>query len=155
MIEQVKVCANVLRLTMKICSLQKVNARIIIVWLPRTPVIITIHFWCMVSLPYMGLHYLCIHVCQVVKNQLTGPDFVWLLPGWYRSGWWNDVSDADCTAAEMKKGLEHSMAYASNSIVDSNVSRVIVSGKVCRYSQILWCSCSHVCALLECFTVSK
>ena len=53
---------------------------------------------------------------QVVKSQLTGPDFVWLLPGWYRPGWWNDVSDVECTAEEMKNGLEHSLTYASNSI---------------------------------------
>ena len=29
--------------------LQKVHARIIIAWLPPSPVIVLIHFWCMVS----------------------------------------------------------------------------------------------------------
>ena len=76
-----------------------------------------------------------LHVCmydhdQAIKSQLTGPNFVWILPGWYVPGWWNDVSDTDCTATEMKDALEHSLTYASNSVVDTNPSRVIVSGKV-------------------------
>ena len=66
---------------------------------------------------------------KVIQSQLTGPEFVWLLPGWYRSGWWN-ISDASCTAEEMKNGLEHSLAYAANSVITANMSRVMVSGKV-------------------------
>ena len=66
---------------------------------------------------------------QVIKSQLTGSDFVWLFPGWYVPGWWN-VSDGECTATEMRNGLEHSLTYGSNSVVTTNPSRVIVSGKV-------------------------
>lgn len=100
-----------------------------------------------------------IHICiynhdQVVKSQLTGPDFVWLLPGWYTPGWWSDVSDTDCTVAEMKDGLEHSLTYASNSIVDTNLSRVIVSGKVPDYCNGVFIIVVMF-AVLECFTVSK
>ena len=120
------------------CPLQKVNARIIIVWLPRNPVVVTLHFWCMVRKQLNICDILTLYVYmydhgQVVKSQLTGPEFVWLLPGWYIPGWWSDVNDTDCTVAEMKDGLEHSLTYASNSVVDTNLSRVIVSGKVTHY----------------------
>ena len=54
---------------------------------------------------------------------------MWILPGWYRPGWWN-ASGINCTAEEMRDGLEHSMAIAINSVIASNLSRVIVSGKV-------------------------
>ena len=65
----------------------------------------------------------------MVKSQLTGPQYVWLLPGWYRNGWWN-ATGINCTAEEMKNGLEHSLASAANAVITTNLSRVIVSGKV-------------------------
>jgi len=43
--------------------------------------------------------------------------------------WWN-VSNAVCTAEEMRNGLEHFLVYTSNSILDTNLSRVIMPGKV-------------------------
>ena len=58
-----------------------------------------------------------------------GPDFVWLLPGWFQPNWWN-VSNVDCTADEMGSALEHSLAYGVDSIVTKNLSREIVSQKV-------------------------
>ncbi|XP_065916335.1 gamma-aminobutyric acid type B receptor subunit 2-like [Dysidea avara] len=92
-------------------QIKKVHARIIIAWLPPSPVIVLIHFWCM-----------------VIRSNLVGPGFVWIFPGWFQPNWWN-VSDADCTAEEMKTALEHSLAYGVNSIFTSNLSRIITSQK--------------------------
>ena len=66
---------------------------------------------------------------QVIRSKLVGPDFVWLLPGWYPPNWWN-VSNAECNAEEMKISLEHSLLYNLNHIITNNLSRVIISGKV-------------------------
>jgi len=66
---------------------------------------------------------------KVIKSRLVGPDFVWLLPGWYPPGWWN-VSDADCSADEMRSALEHSFTFKLNDVVANNLSRTLVSEKV-------------------------
>lgn len=66
---------------------------------------------------------------KVIKSRLSGPEFVWLLPGWYGSNWWN-VTNADCTAEEMKSGLEHTLTNSANPLIGANLSRVVESGKV-------------------------
>ena len=65
----------------------------------------------------------------MIKNRLAGPEFVWLLPGWYGPDWWN-ISDADCTAEEMKNSLEYSLTNSANSLIGTDLSRMIVSDKV-------------------------
>ena len=79
--------------------------------------------------------YKCLY--KVLKARLTGPDFVWVLPGWYRTGWWN-VSNIDCTAEEMKNALEHSLTNSANPLISTNMSRVIESGKVEVVSNDIW-----------------
>jgi len=59
----------------------------------------------------------------------VGPDFVWLLPGWYPPNWWN-ASNAQCSAEEIKNGLEHSLIYSLNHIVTNDLSRMTISEKV-------------------------
>ena len=67
----------------------------------------------------------------MIKEDLAGPDFVWLLPGWYRANWWAAVDGTDCTAEEMSKALEHTIVASGYDILDSDLSRVLVSNKVC------------------------
>ena len=87
---------------------------------------------------------------KAIRSQLTGPQFVWVLPGWYRPGWWN-VSDINCTAEEMKNGLEHSLSIAVDSVIANDLSRMTVSGKVAINHNT---SSLFVIVILECFTVS-
>ena len=74
----------------------------------------------------------------MIKSQLTGPDFVWFLPGWFRANWWAAVDDTDCTAEEMSEGLEHSLGGLGNSVVDNNPNRILVSNKV---NHCMWRHC--------------
>ena len=67
---------------------------------------------------------------QVIKEKLVGPDFVWMLPGWYEDNWWAAVDGTDCTAEEMGKALEHSVGARGNGKLDHDLSRVLVSNKV-------------------------
>ena len=67
---------------------------------------------------------------QVVKEKLAGPDFVWLLPGWYRANWWAAVDGTDCTAEEMSKALEHTIVGNGIAICDDDLSRILASNKV-------------------------
>jgi len=86
----------------------------------------------------------------VIKENLAGPDFVWFFPGWYRANWWAAVDGTDCTAEEMSKALEHSIAGRGYSILDNDPSRVLASKKVCKLS-------NHLDMLIviytECFSV--
>ena len=67
----------------------------------------------------------------MIKNRLTGPNFVWFLPGWLKPNWWAAVDGTDCTAEEMSKALEYSLGGRSNSVVDNDPTRILVSNKVC------------------------
>ena len=73
---------------------------------------------------------------QVIKEELAGPDFVWMLPGWYKARWWAEVNDTNstCTAEEMCKALEHTLGGRGHDIFDYNSSRVLVSNKVWQYN---------------------
>ena len=66
-----------------------------------------------------------------MKNNLVGPDFVWLFPGWFVPNWWTH-GDTDCTADEMKSALDHSLGFRGNSEVTKQPSRVLESKKVCK-----------------------
>ena len=68
---------------------------------------------------------------QVVKEKLTGPGFVWFIPGWYRANWWAAVDGTDCTAEEMSKALEHTIVGNGIAILDDDLSRILASNKVC------------------------
>ena len=68
---------------------------------------------------------------QVIKENLAGPDFVWLLPGWFRANWWAAVDGTDCTAEEMSQALEHTIVISGNDILDNDPSRILASNKVC------------------------
>ena len=65
----------------------------------------------------------------MIKSKLTGPDFVWIFPGYFQPDWWN-VTNADCSAEEMRDALEHSLGALDNSEITSNASRMLVSNKV-------------------------
>ena len=67
---------------------------------------------------------------QVIKENLVGPDFVWVLPGWLEDNWWAAVDGTDCTAEEMSKALEHSVGARGNGKLDNDPSRILVSNKV-------------------------
>ncbi|XP_065916318.1 gamma-aminobutyric acid type B receptor subunit 1-like isoform X2 [Dysidea avara] len=92
-------------------QIKRVSGRIIIAWLPPSPVQIVASFW-----------------CRVIRNRLAGPDFVWLFPGWFQPNWWN-ISGINCTVEEMRTALEHSLGFRGNSELTNDVSRVIVSSK--------------------------
>ena len=66
----------------------------------------------------------------MVANRLTGSNFVWFLPGWFRANWWTAVDGTDCTAEEMNKALEHSLAGNGNGILENDPSRKLISAKV-------------------------
>jgi len=66
----------------------------------------------------------------VIKSRLAGPDFVWLLPGWFRANWWAAVEGTDCNVKEMNKTLEHSLGGLGNGIVLNDPTRILVSHKV-------------------------
>ena len=70
----------------------------------------------------------------MVKENLAGPDFVWLLPGWFRANWWAAVDGTDCTAEEMSEALEHMIVASGNSILDNDPSRVLTSNKVLAFT---------------------
>ena len=78
--------------------------------------------------------YSCI---QVTRASLAGPDFVWLLPGWFRANWWAAADGTDCTAEEMSKALEHSLGGRGNSLFDNELSRILVSDKVQKIKLLL------------------
>ena len=67
----------------------------------------------------------------MIKENLAGPDFVWLLPGWLRANWWAAVDGTDCTPEEMSEALEHTIVASGYDILDNDLSRVLVSNKVC------------------------
>ena len=66
----------------------------------------------------------------MIQSRLAGPDFVWLLPGWFRDNWWATVGDTDCTAEEMNETLEHSIGGLGNGVVLNDPTRILVSNKV-------------------------
>ena len=78
----------------------------------------------------MVTSFLQLFFIQVIKEKLTGPDFVWFFPGWLRPNWWAAVDGTDCTAEEMSKALEHSLGGRGNSVLDNDPSRILVSNKV-------------------------
>ncbi|XP_065917608.1 gamma-aminobutyric acid type B receptor subunit 2-like [Dysidea avara] len=88
-------------------SVKRVNARIIITWIPHT---VAVHFWCM-----------------VIRERLAGPDFVWFLPGWFKANWWSAGNDTSCSANKIKATLEHTLGGLGNSLPVTNLSRIIVS----------------------------
>ena len=92
---------------------------------------------------------------QVIKANLVGPDFVWVLPGWLEDNWWAAVDGTDCTAEEMSKALEHSVGARGNGRLDNDPSRVLVSNKVQHYlTDIVVSSVKIVASLsLECNTI--
>ena len=92
---------------------------------------------------------------QVIKENLVGPDFVWVLPGWLEDNWWAAVDGTDCTAEEMSKALEHSVGARGNGRLDNDPSRVLVSNKVQHYlTDIVVSSVKIVASLsLECNTI--
>ena len=92
---------------------------------------------------------------QVIKANLVGRDFVWVLPGWLEDNWWAAVDGTDCTAEEMRKALEHSVGARGNGRLDNDPSRVLVSNKVQLYlTDIVVSSVKIVASLsLECNTI--
>ena len=56
---------------------------------------------------------------------------MWIFPVWLHSDWWKNVDGADCTAKEMRDGLEHSLGSKVNSLLTTNPSRILVSNKAC------------------------
>ena len=54
---------------------------------------------------------------------------MWIFPGWFQPDWWN-VSNANCSAEEMRDALEHSLGVQDNSVLTSDASRILVSNKV-------------------------
>ncbi|XP_065916307.1 gamma-aminobutyric acid type B receptor subunit 2-like isoform X2 [Dysidea avara] len=92
-------------------QIKSVNARIVILFIPPSPLDILVNFW-----------------CKAIKSKLTGPNFVWLFPGYFQPDWWN-VTDSDCSAEEMRNALEHSLAILDNSELTSDASRMLVSNK--------------------------
>ena len=68
-------------------------------------------------------------LCQAIKKRITGPDFVWLFPAWFQPGWWNN-SNTECSSEDMRSGLEHSLEFADNTILNTDASRMLVSNKV-------------------------
>ncbi|XP_065916322.1 gamma-aminobutyric acid type B receptor subunit 2-like [Dysidea avara] len=92
-------------------QIKSVNARIVILFIPPSPLDILVNFW-----------------CKAIKSKLTGPNFVWLFPGYFQPDWWN-TTDSDCSAEEMRNALEHSLVILDNSELTSDASRMLVSNK--------------------------
>ena len=67
----------------------------------------------------------------MINYGLVGPDFVWMIPGWYRANWWAAVDGTNCTAEEMSKALEHTLGGYGNGLFDNDPTRILVSYKVC------------------------
>ncbi|XP_065916310.1 gamma-aminobutyric acid type B receptor subunit 2-like isoform X2 [Dysidea avara] len=92
-------------------QIKSVNARIVILVVPPSPLNVLVNFW-----------------CRAIKSRITGPNFVWLLPGWFLPDWWN-VTDSDCDAEEMRDALEHSLVFVDNGKLINDASRMLVSNK--------------------------
>lgn len=47
-------------------------------------------------------------LCEVYKNNLYGPRYVWFLIGWYKDEWYlpQPGESVECTADEMKKAAQ-------------------------------------------------
>jgi len=75
---------------------------------------------------------------QIIKGRLTGPDYVWFLPGWFKANWWSAGNDTSCSAKEIQATLEHTLGGLGNSILATNLSRIIVSDQVEMLIDMLW-----------------
>jgi len=83
-----------------------------------------------VSLNRLVIRNLILFYFQAVKKRLTGPDFVWFIPGWFKDKWWTAVDGTECSAEQMEKSLDQTLGGRGNSVLDSNKSRLLVSNKV-------------------------
>ena len=58
---------------------------------------------------------------------MFGPDYQWLIPGWYTQNWY-DVNDTDCTAGQLREALQYAFAFSDLKVDESG--RVGVSNQV-------------------------
>ncbi|XP_070577493.1 gamma-aminobutyric acid type B receptor subunit 2-like [Ptychodera flava] len=67
--------------------------------------------------------------CEAYKQDMTGPDYVWILIGWYGNQWW-EVEDpyVDCSIAEMKEAVEGSQYISTESLQLSTSPEPTVAG---------------------------
>lgn len=60
---------------------------------------------------------------------MFGGEFVWLLPGWFKTVWWNETN-VSCTAEEIRSALVYSLGFKGNDVIEGDKSRMLVSKKV-------------------------
>ncbi|XP_006822137.1 gamma-aminobutyric acid type B receptor subunit 2-like, partial [Saccoglossus kowalevskii] len=67
--------------------------------------------------------------CEAYKQDMTGPEYVWFLIGWYGPRWW-EVNDpyVDCTLEELKAAVEGSQYIATESLQLSTSEELTIAG---------------------------
>ena len=66
---------------------------------------------------------------EIYKAKLFGAKYVWILPGWYPDGWWQDVYGVSCSNDEMVSVLDLYLGFSADDGV-SDVSLINFKGLV-------------------------
>ena len=62
---------------------------------------------------------------------MTGPDYVWMIIGWYRKDWWRDEDpNVRCTVQEMRLAVEGTQYFSTESLQLSTSEKPTVAGIV-------------------------
>ncbi|XP_022089765.1 gamma-aminobutyric acid type B receptor subunit 2-like [Acanthaster planci] len=73
--------------------------------------------------------------CKIHEAHLFDAKYVWILPGWYPAGWWQDVPGVSCSNDEMASVLDLHLGFSASDTV-SDVSLIDFNG-VKPYSEQL------------------
>ncbi|XP_071835071.1 gamma-aminobutyric acid type B receptor subunit 1-like isoform X2 [Apostichopus japonicus] len=67
--------------------------------------------------------------CEAYREEFYGPDFFWILPGFYRENWWLFPDDeVDCTTEELAEIVETSLALVIDVTGISKLNFTTVAG---------------------------
>ncbi|XP_030853025.1 gamma-aminobutyric acid type B receptor subunit 2-like [Strongylocentrotus purpuratus] len=67
--------------------------------------------------------------CKIFQQGLYGSKFVWIIPGWFESGWWRnpDPEIVPCTSEEMEMMLQYHIGFDGDQFV-SDVEEISFNG---------------------------
>ncbi|XP_038071683.1 uncharacterized protein LOC119740441 [Patiria miniata] len=67
--------------------------------------------------------------CEAYKLGMTGPDYVWMIIGWYRENWWMDEDpNIRCTVQEMNLAVEGAQYLSTESLQLSTSTEPTIAG---------------------------
>ncbi|XP_071791804.1 gamma-aminobutyric acid type B receptor subunit 1-like [Asterias amurensis] len=67
--------------------------------------------------------------CEAYKQKLTGPDYVWIIIGWYKTKWWQEEDPkVSCTLDEMQRAVAGAQYFATESLQLSTSPEPTIAG---------------------------